>query len=159
MVKMFKSILKSSILKSSNVPPILLALITAFSPLVRAQAQTDPQLIAINKYLSGRRLLVTYREGGAVYGTHNFLDVHYCANGEFILFGRSERQTVLDNFQRSSWEDTGRWEVVRLQGRAGVRWVSRSGKVDFAALEILPDGRLWAGEGVSIQPQGPARCK
>ena len=138
---------------------VLLALITAFSSLGPAQAQSDPQLKAISQYLSGRRFLVTYREGGAAYGTHNFLDVHYCANGEFILFGKSERQTVMDNWQRNSWEDAGRWEVVRFQGRAGVRWVSRSGKIDFAAVEILPGGRLWAGEGVSVQPQGPARCK
>jgi hypothetical protein len=101
---------------------------------------------------------VSYREGGPAYGTHFFLDVHYCSSGQFILFGQSRRQTVLDNWQNNSWEDAGQWDVVRLQGRAGVRAVSRTGKVDFVPVEILPGGRLWAGEGVSVQPQGPARC-
>ena len=120
--------------------------------------QADPQLSAIQQHLNGRRFLVSYREGGPAYGTHFFLDVHYCSNGQFLLFGESRRQTVLDNWQNNSWQDAGTWQVMRFQGRTGVRAISRSGKVDFVPVEMLPGGRLWAGEGVSVQPQGAARC-
>lgn len=138
---------------------VLLALLMALSPFETAWAQADPQLGAINRYLNGRRFLVTYREGGAAYGTHVFLDIDYCASGRFILTGKSRRQTVLDNWQMNNWDDAGRWDVVRFQGRTGVRWVSVSGKMDFVPVEVLQGGRLRAGEGVSVQPQGAARCR
>ena len=121
-------------------------------------AQSDAQVRAIEQHLTGKRFLVTYREGGAAYGTHFALDVHYCGNGQFILSGQSRRQTVLDNWQVNNWEDSGSWQVVRFQGRTGVRAVSRSGAVDFVPVEILPNGRVWAGDGVSVQPRGVAVC-
>ena len=99
------------------------------------------------------------REGGAVYGSHIFVDVHYCSNGQYILSGESRRQTVLDNWQVNRWEDSGRWAVLRVEGRVGVRATSRSGKVEFVAAELLPDGRLWVGDGVSVRLQGPAICR
>ena len=138
---------------------VLSVLLMASAPIAIVRAQADPQLNAIDRSLSGRRFLVSYREGGAAYGTHVSLEIHYCANGEYILFGRSQRQTVLDNWQVNNWQDAGRWNVVRVQGQTGVRAVSVSGKVDFVAVETLPGGRLWAGEGVSVQAQGPARCR
>ena len=138
---------------------VLLALLVALSPFETVWAQADPQLAAINRYLNGRRFFVSYREGGPAYGTHIFLDVDYCASGRFILTGQSRRQTVLDNWQMNNWEDAGRWDVVRFQGRTGVRAVTESGKVDFVPVEMLPGGRLWAGEGVSVQARGPARCR
>ena len=128
-------------------------------PFATLLAQSDPQVNAIGQYLSGRRFLVSYREGGPVYGSHIFLDVHYCSNGQYMLAGESRRQTVLDNWQVNRWEDSGRWAVLRVEGRVGVRAVSHSGKVDFVAAEILPDGRLWVGDGVSVRLQGPAICR
>ena len=128
-------------------------------PFATLLAQLDLQVNAIDRYLSGRRFLVSYREGGAVYGSHIFLDVHYCSNGQYILSGESRRQTVLDNWQVNRWEDSGRWAVLRVEGRVGVRAVSSSGKVDFVAAELLPDGRLWVGDGVSVRLQGPAICR
>ena len=128
-------------------------------PFVTLFAQSDPQVNAIDRYLSGRRFLVSYREGGAAYGLHIFLDVHYCSNGQYILSGESRRQTVLDNWQVNRWEDSGRWAVLRVEGRAGVRAQSRSGKVDFVAADILPDGTLWVGDGVSVRLQGMAICR
>ena len=128
-------------------------------PLVTLLAQSDAQVSAIDRYLSGRRFLVSYREGGAVYGSHIFLDVHYCSNGQYLLAGESRRQTVLDNWQVNRWEDSGRWAVLRVAGRVGVRASSNAGKVDFVAAELLPDGRLWVGEGVSVSPKGHALCQ
>jgi hypothetical protein len=137
-----------------GLPVVMLVL-----PFATLLAQSDPQVNAIDRYLSGRRFLVSYREGGAVYGSHIFLDVHYCSNGQYILSGESRRQTVLDNWQVNRWEDSGRWAVLRVEGRVGVRAMSRSGKVDFVAAELLPDGRLWVGDGVSVRLQGPAICR
>ena len=88
-----------------------------------------------------------------------FLDVHYCSNGQYTLSGESRRQTVLDNWQVNRWDDSGRWAVLWVEGRVGVRAVSSSGKVDFVAAELLPDGRLWVGDGVSVRLQGPAICR
>jgi hypothetical protein len=127
-------------------------------PAVALFAQSDPQVNAVDRYLSGRRFLVSYREGGAAYGSHILLDVHYCSNHRYILSGESRRQTVLDNWQVNRWEDSGQWAVMRVEGRVGVRGTSISGNVDFVAAEILPDGRLWVGDGVSVRHQGPAVC-
>jgi hypothetical protein len=137
-----------------GLPVVMLVL-----PFATLLAQSDPQVNAIDRHLSGRRFLVSYREGGAVYGSHIFLDVHYCSNGQYILSGESRRQTVLDNWQVNRWEDSGRWAVLRVEGRVGVRAMSRSGKADFVAAELLPDGRLWVGDGVSVRLQGPAICR
>ena len=137
-----------------GMPVVLLAL-----PFVTLLAQTDAQVSAIDRYLSGRRFLVSYRDGGPVYGSHIFLDVHYCSNGQYLLAGESRRQTVLDNWQVNRWEDSGRWAVLRIGGRVGVRASSNSGKVDFVAAEVLPDGRLWVGDGVSVNPKGAALCR
>ena len=66
---------------------------------------------------------------------------------------------MLDNLQVNRWEDSGRWVVLRVEGRVGVRAVSRSGKVDFVAAEIAPDGSLWVSDGVSVRLQGQATCR
>ena len=149
-------------MKSERIRDVLgggLSCVMLLLPFVTLLAQSDPQVNAIDRYLSGRRFLVSYREGGAAYGSHILLDVHYCSNGQYILSGESRRQTVLDNWQVNRWEDSGRWVVLRVEGRAGVRAVSRSGKVDFVAAGILPDGTLWVGDGVSVRPQGAAICR
>ena len=52
---------------------------------VTVLAQPDPQVTEVARYLSGRRFLVSYREGGPVYGTHVVLDVQYCSNGQYLL--------------------------------------------------------------------------
>ena len=140
---------------------VLLAVGMAVLPFqtAAALAQSDSELGAIDRYLRGRQFLVAYREGGAAYGTHIRLEVHYCPSGQFVLFGQSRRQTVLDNWQVNNWEDAGRWDVIRVQGQPGVRAVSIAGRTDFAPVKMLPDGRLWAGDGVSVQLRGAARCK
>ena len=138
----------------AGLPVVLMAL-----PFVTLFAQSDAQVSAIDRYLSGRRFLVSYREGGPVYGAHIFLDVHYCSSGQYLLAGETRRQTVLDNWQVNRWEDSGRWAVLRIAGRVGVRASSNSGKVDFVAAKVLPDGRLWVGDGVSVSPKGPALCR
>ena len=82
----------------AGLPVVLMAL-----PFVTLFAQSDAQVSAIDRYLSGRRFLVSYREGGPVYGSHIFLDVHYCSSGQYLLAGESRRQTVLDNWQVNRW--------------------------------------------------------
>lgn len=135
----------------------LLAVVFSLSPCA-PHAQTDDEVQHLKQYLTGQRLMVSYREGGAAYGTHIFLDIHYCPSGQYLLYGQSRKQTVLDNWQVNNWEDYGRWDVVRYQGQVGIGYVSTQGQTDFIPVQIRADGSLWAGEGVSIQRQGRAQC-
>ena len=145
--------------RTRRLPGHGLLLVLSMLPFVTLLGQSDPEVNALDGYLSGRRFLVSYRDGGPVYGSHIFLDVHYCSNGQYLLAGESRRQTVLDNWQINRWEDSGQWTVLRVDGRTGVRAVSRSGKIDFVVTELLADGRLWVGDGVSVNPKGPAICR
>lgn len=138
---------------------VLLALVSSFLPVCTVYAQTDPQAQDIKRYLNGQKILVSYREGGPIYGTYFFLEVHYCRTGQYALFGRNRRQTVLDNWQVNNWEEYGRWDVIRFQGQVGVQSISTSGKRDFVPVHLLPDGRLWVADGVSTQRQGTAQCR
>ncbi len=91
---------------------ILTALLfSTFVAPVRAQEQ------AVKKTLAGQRLLLTYREGGALYGTYYFLDVHFCASGSYMTFGQSRKTTVLDNTR----------SALSASGAAGTSAVSTDG--------------------------------
>ena len=57
-----------------RVLPIALVLVCGVPGLATAQSSEADRL---DQYLRGNHLLVSYREGGAVYGTYYFLQVHY----------------------------------------------------------------------------------
>lgn len=113
---------------------------------------------AIQSFFSGQRMLVTYREGGPLYGTFFTLDVHFCRSGRYMTFGESRRRTVLDNEQVNRFTDEGAWEIANLRGQMVLRYLSVSGQPNAVAINVSPDGRVSLGEGISLVRQGPAQC-
>jgi len=138
---------------------VFLELYIVFFPLSPTYAQTLKEVHYIKGYLDGREVQVTYREGGPLYGTFFFLDVHFCASGRYLLFGQSRKQTVLGNEQVNNWKDSGIWDVVTFQGHTALRYVATSGARDMVPMEILPDGRVHPLSGASMERMGMAQCK
>lgn len=130
----------------------------AFSFTGAALAQIGSQAQALRSYLGGQKLLVTYRQGGAVYGTYVSLQVHLCRSGNYMTFGQSRKQTVLGNEQVNNWRDEGRWDVGVYAGQLGVEYVSASGQSNFVPVRISPNGQILAGNGTSVVRQGTAMC-
>jgi hypothetical protein len=133
--------------------------LTALLPPGAPSAQTDEDLQRIKRHFSGQQILVTYRDGEAVYGTYYFIDFHLCPSSQYLSFGQSRKQTVLGNQQVNNWRDQGRWDVLRVQGQIRLAWLSVSGERDFIPLQLLPDGSIRTGGRASIQPQGRAQCR
>ena len=140
---------------------VFLALFITFLPFcpLPLYAQTQKEVQYIKAYLGGHEVQVTYREGGPIYGTFFFLDVHFCASGRYLLFGQSRKQTVLGNEQVNNWNDSGSWDVVTFQGHAALQYVATSGARDIIPMEVLPDGRVHPLTGASMQQIGRAQCK
>jgi hypothetical protein len=136
----------------------LLVLLTSCLPLGTVQAQTDQQAQHVARYLSGQRTLVTYREGGSVYGTYVFLEIHFCASGEYLLSGQSRKQTVLGNEQVNNWSDSGRWDVMSSQGQVRLAYFSTSGRRDVVPVYLDHNGGIRT-DGASVQRQGRAQCR
>jgi hypothetical protein len=129
------------------------------SPIV-APAQDGGDIDGIRERLAGQHQLITYRDGGPLYGTFYFLHVHFCASGTYFTMAESHRTTVLNNHEDRQWQDYGRWDLVSLQGHTVLRYISSAGKGgDIVPLTLLPDGRLWVREGVTVIPRGRALCK
>jgi hypothetical protein len=132
---------------------LLISLVMA-SPSI-AQGVTEE---AMRGFFSGQQMFVTYREGGALYGTFFTLPVHFCRSGRYMTFGESRRQTILDNEQVNRFTDEGTWDVATFGGRLVLRYLSVSGQPNVVAINVSPDGRVYLGEGISVSRQGPARC-
>jgi hypothetical protein len=97
-------------------------------------AQTEAQ--AVHSFLSGRTMMVTYRDAGPVYGTY-----------------------LLENQERRSFSDQGTWSVMELGQMVVVRYRSVSGQVASFPVHLLPNGGISAGNGITVIPQGPAPCR
>ena len=121
-------------------------------------AQSIPTVAEVNSFINNSNLLVTYREGEAVYGTYYFIEIHYCPSGGYGLYGKSVKQTVLGNEQRNNWQEFGNWKVVEYNGNTGVYYKSTTGQEQFVPVYRFPNGNLSTGEGVSIVKQGEAIC-
>lgn len=134
---------------------VSLALICSVPALAAAQSSEAEQL---DQFLRGNHLLVSYREGGAVYGTYYVLQIHYCTSGQYFLYGESSKQTVLGNYQKGNWQEAGTWAGTTRQGQLGVQYQPQGQVPDFVPVRMLPDGGIWVGEGVSVIPQGRAQC-
>ena len=133
---------------------VLLSLPTA-AP-TAAQGPPNP---AIKEFFNGQQMLVTYREGGAVYGTFFTLNVHFCRSGRYMTFGESRRHTILDNEQVNRITDEGTWEVTTIGGQHVLRYLSVSGQPNVVAINVAPNGRISLGDGsITVIRQGLAQC-
>jgi hypothetical protein len=131
----------------------LVVVITASKPgLAQSEAET------VRSLLSGRTMTVTYRDGGPINGTHQQMYVSFCPSGSYFSQGGSWRTTILENQERSSFSDKGTWSVSELGNLVAVQYQSVSGEVTSFLVHLLPDGRIWAGTGITVIPQGPALC-
>jgi hypothetical protein len=103
-------------------------------------------------------MLVTYRDGGPLYGTFFTLQVHFCRSGRYVTFGESRRQTILDNEQVNRFTDEGTWEITTFRGQLVLQYVSVSGQPNIVAVNVAPNGRVSLGDGITVVRQGPAQC-
>jgi hypothetical protein len=138
---------------------IILALSIAFFSISYSYAQTDKDLQYVKRYLGGYEFQVTYREGGTLYGTYFFVDVHFCSSGQYLSAVQTRKQTVMGNEQVNNWNDSGNWDVVPYQGYATLRYLSASGAQDIVPMQILSDGTVRPLSGAFMQRRGKAQCK
>ena len=102
---------------------------------------------------------VTYRDGGPIYGTYHQIYVAFCTSGTYFSEGGSSRSAIVENRERRSFSDQGTWSVVELGSAIVVQYRSVSGQVAAYPVHLLPNGRIWAGNGITVIPQGPAPCR
>jgi hypothetical protein len=138
---------------------LLLILGLFFSPSTTAFAQPDGQVEALKVALVGQRMLITYREGGALYGTYYFLDVQFCRTGKYITSAQSHKTTVMDNDQSNNWTEIGRWDILSYQNQPVLRYVTLQGKMNFVPARLLQDGEIWLGDGVTVRHLSTTACK
>jgi hypothetical protein len=137
----------------SRILGAALLLITAPKPgLAQSEAET------VRSMLSGRTVTITYRDGGPIYGTHQQVYVSFCPSGSYFSQGGSSRTTILENQERRSFSDQGTWSVSELGNLVAVQYRSVSGQVTAFLVHLLPNGRIWAGSGISVSPMGLAPC-
>jgi hypothetical protein len=139
------------------MPSVLLAAAIVLLLPLGASAQGPPEA-ALRDFFNGQQMLVTYREGGALYGTFFTLEVHFCRSGRYVTFGESRRQTILDNEQVNRFSDEGTWEITTFRGQLVLKYVSVSGEPNVVAINVAPNGRVWLGDGITVVRQGPAQC-
>jgi hypothetical protein len=136
---------------------ILLAVSLARSALLADQS--GPTEADVREFFSGQQMLVTYREGGPVYGTFFRLQVQFCRSGRYITSGESRKHTVLDNEQVGRVADQGTWMIGSIQSQIVLKYVSISGQPNIVAVNVTPNGRVTLGDGsISVVRQGPAQC-
>ena len=138
---------------------IVLITLAGFSSSEMIQAQTNPSVEELQEFFNGQQLLITYREGEVLYGTYYFLEIHYCPNGYYGLYGSTVKRTVLDNEQRSSWQEYGNWKITNQNGVNGILYVTLQGAQQFYPMYKLANGDMFIQEGISIVKQGLAICQ
>ena len=132
----------------------LVGVITAPKP---GLAQSDAE--TVRSLLSGRTMMVTYRDGGPIYGTYQQISVSFCPSGSYFSEGGSSGPTILENQDRRSFRDQGTWTVSELGKLVAMQYRSVSGQVTAFLVHLLPNGRIWAGTGITVSPVGPASCR
>jgi hypothetical protein len=94
-----------------------------------------------------------------MYGTRYFLDVQFCWTGRYVTAAESRKTPVLNNEQVNRWRDIGSWDIVSYQGQAVLKYISSNGQTNFVPAALLPGGRIWLGQGVSVQLTGVTACQ
>lgn len=126
---------------------------------MRLSAQVNPSIDELYNYFNNQQLLLTYREGEALYGTYYFIEVHYCPDGYYGLYGNTVKQTVLGNEQRSNWQEFGSWKIIDQNDINGILYIPTNGNQQFYPLYKLANGDLFINEGVTVVNQGLAICQ
>ena len=124
-----------------------------------SNAQSTPTVIEVNDFLSNNHFLVTYREGEVLYGTYYFIEIHYCPEGTYGLYGKSLKKTVLGNEQPGNWQEFGTWKVLEYNGSVGVHYKTTTFQEKFVPFYRFADGRLSIGAEITIVRKGQAICK
>ena len=104
-------------------------------------------------------MMITYRDGGPIYGTCQQISVSFCPSGSYFSQGGSSPTTILENQEHHSFSDQGTWSVSELGNLVVVQYRSISGQVTALLVHLLPNGRIWAGTGTTVIPQGSALCR
>ena len=110
---------------------ITLLLVFIMSIPSSSKAQSNPSTDELHNFFNNQQLLITYREGEVLYGTYYFLEIHYCPNGYYGLYGSTVKRTVLDNEQRSNWQEYGSWKITNQDGINGILYVTTQGAQQF----------------------------
>lgn len=124
-----------------------------------AKSQVNPSVEELHDFFNNQQLLITYRDGEALYGTYYFLEIHYCPNGYYGLYGRTVKRTVLGNEQGSNWQEFGTWQISDKNGINGIHYTATNGNQQFYPLYRLDNGNLFISDGISIVKQGLAICQ
>ena len=119
--------------------------------------QSIPSVEEVEQFFSGNKIMISYREGGAVYGTFYVLEIHYCPNG-YGLYGQSSKQTVLGNYQNNSWQEFGTWKIIEQQGYVGVYYSPQNKQPLFVPIYKAADGTLFINDSTTMISQGQAIC-
>ena len=140
---------------------MILALLFIMGPggFAKLNAQVNPSVDELNNYFNNQRLLLTYREGEVLLGTYYFIEIHYCPNGYYGLYGNTVKRTVLGNEQKSNWQEYGTWKITNQNGINGIYYLANNGNQKFYPLYKLANGDLFISEGVTIVKKGLAICQ
>lgn len=101
--------------------------------------------------------MVSYRDGGPIYGTFYFLEIHFCPNG-YGLYGRSSKQTDMGNYQNNNWREFGYCAIKEQNGLVGIEYSPTKGNILFVLIYKNVDGSLFINQETSIVVQGSAIC-
>ena len=123
------------------------------------KAQSNPSIEELQQFFNGQQLQITWRDGEVRFGTYYFLEVHYCPNGYYGLYGNSVKNTVLGNEQRDSWQEYGQWKIMTQNGVNGIHYLAQNGGQNFYPLYKTANGDLYLNEITSIVRKGPAICQ
>ena len=124
---------------------------------VNLNAQDNPSLEELHNFYNNQQLEVTWREGEVIYGTYYFLEIHYCPDGYYGLYGNSVKKTVLGNEQRSNWKEFGTWEITSQNNINGILYSSTTGNQNFYPLYKNDNGQLYYDK-MTISNRGLAIC-
>ena len=145
-------------MKTRLLPFILFSIaILVFTSHIKAQ--TIPTVEEVTSFFKNQNILLTYRDGEVIYGTYYFIEIHYCRNGYYGLYGSTVKRTVLDNEQKSNWQEFGSWKVTTQNKQTGIFYQTTAGVQNFVPIYRLANGDLFVRDGLTIVKQGTAICQ
>ena len=130
----------------------------------RPREQVAPQVTGsstvqqLQNYLSGRHMLLSWIDGGGVFGKYHFLNTHFCSSGRYAVYAETRKKSVISNMvQRGGWEVHGTWRVVEQDGQVGISYQPDNAEVEFLPLQWTSNGPI-AFDPNEFTPQGAAEC-